>query len=149
MNVGVLATSRRRSSPSFLAPHVTDGRGCLVSGLRVNSGIRKVMVVRVCVAGGAGAIGRRLVPQLVARGHQVTATTTSPGKLGLLERLGADGAVMDGLDAGSGGEAGGAAPPGAIVPPMNPPFAAPSGKPGFEHPHPLFPRTHPLRPEGA
>ena len=33
--------------------------------------------MRVFVAGGAGVIGRRLVPQLVARGHQVTATTTS------------------------------------------------------------------------
>jgi nucleoside-diphosphate-sugar epimerase len=36
-------------------------------------GIRKVMVVRAFVAGGTGVIGRRLVPQLVARGHQVTA----------------------------------------------------------------------------
>jgi nucleoside-diphosphate-sugar epimerase len=32
------------------------------------------MAVRVFVAGGTGVIGRRLVPQLVARGHQVTAT---------------------------------------------------------------------------
>ncbi len=41
--------------------------------------------MRVFVAGGTGVIGRRLVPQLVARGHQVTATTTDPAKLGLLE----------------------------------------------------------------
>jgi nucleoside-diphosphate-sugar epimerase/ketosteroid isomerase-like protein len=47
------------------------------------------MVVRVFVAGGTGVIGRRLVPQLVARGHQVTATTTSAAKLGLLHELGA------------------------------------------------------------
>ncbi len=40
------------------------------------------MVMRVFVAGGTGVIGRRLVPQLVTRGHQVTATTTSAGKLG-------------------------------------------------------------------
>ena len=38
--------------------------------------------MRVFVAGGTGVVGRRLVPQLVARGHQVTATTTSAGKLG-------------------------------------------------------------------
>jgi hypothetical protein len=38
-------------------------------------------------------------------GHQVTATTTSPGKLGLLEQLGAKGTVMDGLDAAAVGEA--------------------------------------------
>lgn len=54
--------------------------------------------MRVFVAGGTGVIGRRLVPQLVARGHEVTATTTSPAKLGLLEQLGATGVVMDGLD---------------------------------------------------
>jgi uncharacterized protein YbjT (DUF2867 family) len=52
--------------------------------------------MRVFVAGGTGVIGRRLVPRLVARGHQVTATTTSAGKLGLLEQLGAEGTVMDG-----------------------------------------------------
>ena len=44
-------------------------------------------VVRVFVAGGTGVIGRRLVPQLLARGHQVTATT-SAAKLGLLQQLG-------------------------------------------------------------
>ncbi len=52
--------------------------------------------MRVLVAGGTGVIGRRLVPQLVARGHQVTATTTSAGKLGLLEQLGAEGIVRTG-----------------------------------------------------
>ncbi|HTE72357.1 MAG TPA: NAD(P)H-binding protein, partial [Actinomycetes bacterium] len=41
--------------------------------------------MRVFVAGGTGAIGQRLVPQLVARGHQVTATTSRPAKLGTLE----------------------------------------------------------------
>ena len=38
------------------------------------------MVMRVFVAGGTGAIGRRLAPQLVACGHQVTATTTNEGR---------------------------------------------------------------------
>ena len=41
--------------------------------------------MRVFVAGGSGVIGRVLVPQLVARGHEVTATTTSADKLGMLE----------------------------------------------------------------
>src|SRR5215469_14427503 len=77
--------------------------------------IRKVMIVRVFVAGGTGVIGRQLVPQLVARGHQVTATTTSTAKLGLLEQLGADAVVMDGLDAVSVGEAVARARPDAIV----------------------------------
>ena len=73
------------------------------------------MVVRVFVAGGTGVLGRRLVPQLVARGHQVTATTTSLAKLGLLEQLGADGVVMDGLDAVSVGGGVAKARPDAIV----------------------------------
>ena len=45
------------------------------------------MVMRVFVAGGTGVLGRRLVAQLVARGHQVTATTTSAAKLDLLTDL--------------------------------------------------------------
>jgi nucleoside-diphosphate-sugar epimerase len=61
-----------------------------------------VKVVRVFVAGGAGVVGRRLVPQLMVRGHQVTATTTSSAKLGLLAQLGAEAVVMDGLDAAIG-----------------------------------------------
>ena len=73
------------------------------------------MVMRVFVAGGTGVLGRRLVPQLVTRGHQVTATTTSPAKLGLLEQLGADGVVMDGLDPVSVGEAVAKARPDATV----------------------------------
>src|SRR4029450_7441556 len=72
-------------------------------------------VMRVFVAGGSGVIGRRLVPQLVARGHEVTATTTSAGQLGLLAHLGAKGVVMDGLDAASVGEAVAAAQPDTIV----------------------------------
>jgi nucleoside-diphosphate-sugar epimerase len=94
-------------------------------------------------------MGRRLVPQLVARGHQVTATTTSPGKLGLLERLGADGAVMDGLDAVSVGEAVAAARPDAIVHQMTALSAAHAGKPDLKHPDRFFATTIRLRSEGT
>ena len=68
--------------------------------------------MRVFVAGGTGVVGRRLVPQLVARGHHVTATATGPGTL---EQLGADAVVMDGLDGVSVGEAVAAARPDVIV----------------------------------
>jgi nucleoside-diphosphate-sugar epimerase len=51
----------------------------------------------------------------VARGHQVTATTTSVARLRLLEQLGAGGVVMDGLDAVSVKEAVASARPDAIV----------------------------------
>jgi 2-alkyl-3-oxoalkanoate reductase len=71
--------------------------------------------MRVFVAGAGGAIGRRLVPQLVARGHHVVATTRNPGKLRELEALGAQAVVMDGLDAGSVGEAVARAEPDVVV----------------------------------
>src|SRR5687767_15545763 len=54
--------------------------------------------MHVFVAGAAGAIGRRLVPQLLNGGHEVTATTRSPEKLDQLRALGATPAVMNGLD---------------------------------------------------
>ena len=36
--------------------------------------------MRVFVAGGTGAVGRHLIPALMADGHQVTASTRSAGK---------------------------------------------------------------------
>ena len=91
------------------------------------------MVMRVFVAGGAGVMGQRLVPRLVARGHQVTATTTSAAKLDLLTRLGADGVVMDGLDAVSVGEAVAKARPDAIVHQMTGISRTHAGKPDLKH----------------
>jgi nucleoside-diphosphate-sugar epimerase len=107
------------------------------------------MVVRVFVAGGAGVLGRRLVPQLVARGHQVTATTTSPAKLGLLEQLGADGVVMDGLDAVSVGEAVAKARPDAIVHQMTAISMTHAGKPDMKHFDRFFATTNRLRTVGT
>jgi nucleoside-diphosphate-sugar epimerase len=107
------------------------------------------MVVRVFVAGGTGAVGRRLVPQLVARGHEVTATTTGPGKLGLLEQLGADGVVMDGLDGVSVGEAVAKARPDAIVHEMTGLSVAHAGKIDMRHFDRWFATTNRLRTEGT
>jgi nucleoside-diphosphate-sugar epimerase len=105
--------------------------------------------MRVFVAGGTGVMGRRLVPQLVARGHQVTATTTSAGKLGLLEQLGAEGMVMDGLSAASVGEAVAAARPNAIVHEMTALSVARNGRPNFRHPERFAAATNRLRAEGT
>src|SRR5829696_5571706 len=105
--------------------------------------------MRVFVAGGSGVVGRRLVPQLVARGHQVTATTTTAAKLGLLERSGAEGVVMDGLDAASVGEAVAAARPDAIVHQMTALSVAHNGKPNFGHPERFAASTNRLRTEGT
>jgi nucleoside-diphosphate-sugar epimerase len=108
-----------------------------------------VMVVRVFVAGGTGVIGRRLVPQLVARGHRVTATTTSAAKLGLLHELGAGGVVMDGLDAVAVGEAVAAARPDAIVIQMTALSVAHAGRPNPRKPGRFFAATNRLRSEGT
>jgi nucleoside-diphosphate-sugar epimerase len=105
--------------------------------------------MRVFVAGGTGAVGRRLVPQLVARGHQVTATTTGPGKLGLLQQLGADAVVMDGLDAVSVGEAVAKARPETIVHEMTGLSAAHAGKIDTKHFDRWFAVTNRLRIEGT
>jgi NAD(P)H-binding len=105
--------------------------------------------MRVFVAGGAGAVGRPLVAQLVARGHEVTATTTSPAKLDLLAQLGAEGVVMDGLDAASVGEAVAKARPDAIVHEMTGPSVAHAGKPDTKHFDRWFATTNRLRTEGT
>jgi nucleoside-diphosphate-sugar epimerase len=105
--------------------------------------------MKVFLAGAAGVIGRRLVPHLVARGHQVTATTTSPGRLGLLARLGAEGVVMDGLDAASVGEAVAAARPDTIVNQMTALSEAHAGKPDMRHADRFFAPTIRLRSEGT
>ncbi|HXW88478.1 MAG TPA: NAD(P)-dependent oxidoreductase [Streptosporangiaceae bacterium] len=105
--------------------------------------------MRVFVAGATGVVGRRLVPQLVARGHQVTGTTTSAAKLALLQRLGAEGVVIDGLDAVSVGAAVAAARPDAIVNEMTGLSEAHAGKPNLRKPDRFFAVTNRLRIEGT
>jgi 2-alkyl-3-oxoalkanoate reductase len=72
-------------------------------------------MMRVFVAGAAGAIGMRLVPQLLARGHHVTATTRSEEKARRLRAFGADTVALDGLDAAAVLDAVARAEPDAIV----------------------------------
>ena len=55
-------------------------------------------IMRVFVTGATGALGRHLVPGLVAAGHEVTATTRTPGKVAQLREAGAEPVVVDGLD---------------------------------------------------
>jgi nucleoside-diphosphate-sugar epimerase len=105
--------------------------------------------MRVFLAGGTGAVGQRLVPQLVARGHQVTATTTSAAKLSLLKELGAEAVVLDGLDGAAVGEAVAAARPDAIVHQMTALSAAHAGRPDLKHPDRFFAGTNRLRTEGT
>ena len=104
--------------------------------------------MRVFVAGGTGVVGRRLVPRLVAQGHQVTATTTSAAKLGLLAELGADGVVMDRLDAVSVRKAVAAARPDVIVHQMTAISMKHAGKPDMKHFDRWMATTIRLRTEG-
>jgi nucleoside-diphosphate-sugar epimerase len=54
--------------------------------------------MKVFVAGATGAIGRQLVPRLVAAGHEVHGMTRSEDKRALLRELGAVPVVADALD---------------------------------------------------
>jgi nucleoside-diphosphate-sugar epimerase len=107
------------------------------------------MTMRVFVAGGSGVLGRRLVPQLVARGHHVTATTTSEAKLDLITAAGAEGVVMDGLDGAAVGEAVALAQPDVIVHQMTAISMTHAGKPDIKHPDRWFAKTNRLRTEGT
>ena len=71
--------------------------------------------MRVLVAGATGAIGRRLVPQLVERGHEVIGTSRSRENADGLRTLGAEPIVLDLLDPGAVRNAVAAARPDAIV----------------------------------
>jgi 2-alkyl-3-oxoalkanoate reductase len=54
--------------------------------------------MKVFVAGATGALGRALVPQLVAGGHEVVGMTRSVSKQDLVRGLGAHPVVADALD---------------------------------------------------
>src|SRR5512145_2745688 len=54
--------------------------------------------MKVFVAGATGALGRQLVPRLVASGHDVTGMTRTESKRDLVRAMGARPAVADALD---------------------------------------------------
>jgi 2-alkyl-3-oxoalkanoate reductase len=55
--------------------------------------------MRIFVAGATGAVGRELVPALLSKGHAVAGSTRSAAKARMIERMGAQAAVADGLNA--------------------------------------------------
>jgi nucleoside-diphosphate-sugar epimerase len=81
----------------------------------MNSDNKKEDSMRVFVVGVSGAIGTRLVPQLIDRGHEVIGTSRSPDKAKGLRALGAEAVVLDALDARAVREAVRRAEPNAIV----------------------------------
>jgi nucleoside-diphosphate-sugar epimerase len=71
--------------------------------------------MRVFVAGAGGAIGTRLVPQLIDQGHEVFGTSRSPGNAERVRALGAEPVALDLLDSGAVREAVLETEPDAIV----------------------------------
>jgi 2-alkyl-3-oxoalkanoate reductase len=72
-------------------------------------------IMRVFVVGASGAIGTRLVPQLINQGHEVTGTFRSPGNDRRVQALGAQPVALDLLDARAVREAVLRAEPEAII----------------------------------
>jgi nucleoside-diphosphate-sugar epimerase len=101
--------------------------------------------MRVFVAGANGAVGKRLVPMLVANDHEVTGTATSDRGADAIRAMGAEPVVVDGLDAAGIGEAVARAEPDAIIHEMT----ALSGTPDFRHFDRWFALTNRLRTEGT
>jgi nucleoside-diphosphate-sugar epimerase len=75
----------------------------------------KELMMRVFVAGATGAIGKQLVPRLVAAGHEVHGMTRSESKQAMLDKLGAVPVVADALDPDQVAESVGRARPDVIV----------------------------------
>jgi nucleoside-diphosphate-sugar epimerase len=101
--------------------------------------------MKILVAGATGAIGRRLLPLLVERGHEVAATTRSSEKARRLFELGAMPITADGLRRDDVVEAVRRAEPEVIVHQMTSLGAARSLM-RFDH---VFARTNRLRTQGT
>ena len=61
--------------------------------------------MRIFVAGASGAIGKRLLPMLVASGFEVTGMTRSPEKTAQIRASGATPVIADALNAEAVAEA--------------------------------------------
>src|SRR3954447_7278668 len=101
--------------------------------------------MKVFVAGGTGAIGIKLVPQLVAAGHEVVATSRSAKGAEAVQELGAEPAIADGLDEPAMAEAVKRAQPEVVIHQMT----ALAGKMDLRHFDRWFATTNQLRTRGT
>jgi nucleoside-diphosphate-sugar epimerase len=101
--------------------------------------------MKVFVAGATGVLGRALVPQLVARGHEVVGMTRSASKQDLVRSLGARPVVADALDPDAVAQAVASAEPEVIVHQLT----ALSGEFDLRHIDRFFQTTNRLRTEGT
>src|SRR3954451_9260844 len=100
-------------------------------------------VMKVLVAGATGALGKQLVPRIVANRHDVIGMTRSPSKQDALRALGAQQVVADALDPGDVARAVAEAQPDVIVHELT----ALSGSLDMRHFDRDFARTNRLRTE--
>ena len=91
----VLRTRRRRRLASD--SRLTVSYRAISAAFRCGAG-KKSISMRVLIAGATGAVGHRLVPLLVAAGHQVTGLTRTSAKTAEIERAGATALVADAFD---------------------------------------------------
>jgi 2-alkyl-3-oxoalkanoate reductase len=101
--------------------------------------------MRIFVAGASGAIGARLVPQLIRRGHEVIGTSRSPEKAERLHALGAEAVALDLLEREAVRKAVAAAEPDAVVHQAT----ALTGESDVKHFDQTFAQTNRLRTEGT
>src|SRR5919109_4890850 len=101
--------------------------------------------MRVFVAGATGAVGRRLVPRLLERRHEVIGTARSPEKADTLRALGAEAVVLAVLDRDAVLQAVDGARPDAIVHEAT----ALAGLSDLKHFDRTFAATNRLRTEGT
>ena len=101
--------------------------------------------MRVFVAGATGAIGTRLVPQLIAAGHEVVGTSRSTDRARRLRAIGAEPIALDLLDGAAVRKAVAAVRPDAIVHEAT----ALAGMRDLKHFDRTFAQTNRLRTEGA
>src|SRR5690606_7318844 len=101
--------------------------------------------MKIFIAGASGAIGRHLVAQLVARGHEVVGTTRSAAKTGALRALGAEPVIVNALDPDSVAEAVAKAEPEVVVHQLT----ALGGPMDFRHAKRMAAATNRRRTEGT
>jgi nucleoside-diphosphate-sugar epimerase len=101
--------------------------------------------MKILVAGATGALGKQLVPRLVAAGHEVVGMTRSASKRDALRAIGATPVVADALDPDQVARAVAEASPEAIIHELT----ALSGQLDMRHFDRAFAETNRLRTEGT
>lgn len=104
--------------------------------------------MRIFLTGATGALGARLVPLLLADGHEVVGTTRTPGKADALRAAGAEPVVLDVLDRAATKDAVAEAGPDVIVHQATA-LGGPTGEFDLKRFDRFFVTTNRLRTEGT